>query len=398
MKSYDLITPEGTRDLLYGECAARRGAEETLRGIFLSHGYSEVITPALEFYDVFNNKTRNIRQESMYKLTDEKGRLMALRPDSTLPIARIMATRLRGCTLPLKLFYSQNIYRANPKMSGRDDEITQSGIEIIGGEKKRSDLEALSLAAQALDLFGSKEVRLELGDNGFYKFLIRELGIEDDESVRVLIKNKNTPELERLLEAYFGTDKEKAAKMLLGLPKLFGAGEVFEKADALLDYPELKARLAELKQTYDALCELERGDRITVDLGLVNKADYYTGIIFRGYIEEYGQAVISGGRYDTLIGSFGIEEVAAVGFAANINAIAAAVHKNVKLKAPDVLVYARDGCLTDGIRHCRSLAQSGLIAEYYDGEDEQAAREYAKSRGITRIDVIGAEQSGAKAK
>ena len=147
MKSYDLITPEGTRDLLFDECVARKEAEDKLRAVFTAHGYSEVITPALEFYDVFNNKTRSFRQEDMYKLTDGKGRLMVMRPDSTMPIARIVATRLRDGVFPLKLFCSQNIYRCNPKMAGRDDEFMQSGVEIIGGDEKRSDLEALSLAA-----------------------------------------------------------------------------------------------------------------------------------------------------------------------------------------------------------------------------------------------------------
>ena len=146
MKSYDLITPEGTRDLLFDECVARKEAEDKLRAVFTAHGYSEVITPALEFYDVFNNKTRSFRQEDMYKLTDGKGRLMVMRPDSTMPIARIVATRLRDGVFPLKLFCSQNIYRCNPKMAGRDDEFMQSGVEIIGGDEKRSDLEALSLA------------------------------------------------------------------------------------------------------------------------------------------------------------------------------------------------------------------------------------------------------------
>ena len=153
MKSYDLITPEGTRDLLFDECVARKEAEDKLRAVFTAHGYSEVITPALEFYDVFNNKTRSFRQEDMYKLTDGKGRLMVMRPDSTMPIARIVATRLRDGVFPLKLFCSQNIYRCNPKMAGRDDEFMQSGVEIIGGDEKRSDLEALNQAAGANPAF-----------------------------------------------------------------------------------------------------------------------------------------------------------------------------------------------------------------------------------------------------
>ncbi len=388
MKSCDLITPEGTRDLLFEECSAIKSAEDKLRGLFMSYGYSEVITPALEFYDVFNNKTRSFRQESMYKLTDEKGRLMVLRPDSTLPIARIAATRLKDSVLPLKLFYCQNIYRSNPKMAGRDDEIRQSGIEIIGGEKRRSDLEALALAARVLDSFNSKTARLELGNNSFYKRLIRILGIEDDENVRTLIKNKNTPELKKALSVYEGTELKGAADMLLCLPTLFGSGEVLDKAKELFSYDELLGDLAEFRQTYEQLCRIASRDRITVDLGLVSKADYYTGIIFRGYIEEYGQAVISGGRYDTLIDSFGGKAAAAVGFAANINAIADAVHFTEEITKPEVLIFADEDSLIEGILHCAELTDKGLTAEYYDGQTLSGAKDYAAVRGIKRIDAF----------
>ncbi|MGN0610878.1 MAG: ATP phosphoribosyltransferase regulatory subunit, partial [Ruminiclostridium sp.] len=309
MKSYDLITPEGTRDLLFDECVARKEAEDKLREIFTAHGYSEVITPALEFYDVFNNKTRSFKQEDMYKLTDGKGRLMVMRPDSTMPIARIVATRLRDGVFPLKLFCSQNIYRCNPKMAGRDDEFMQSGIEIIGGDEKRSDLEALSLAAQVLNSCSSDDVRLEIGDNTFYKLLLEKLDIDDEETVRSLIESKNTPQLRELIKESVGSapEKRRYADILLQLPTLFGGAEVFGKAEKLFAGTALADRLSEFRATFDSLRRLETEDRINVDLGLVNKAEYYTGIVFRGYIEEYGQAVLSGGRYDTLIGSFGAD-------------------------------------------------------------------------------------------
>ncbi|MBR1383061.1 MAG: ATP phosphoribosyltransferase regulatory subunit, partial [Ruminococcus sp.] len=80
MKRYDLITPEGTRDLLFEDCLARRKVEKTLAGLFKGFGYSEVVTPGIEFYDAFSGSTRNFRQESLYKLTDSKGRLIVLRP------------------------------------------------------------------------------------------------------------------------------------------------------------------------------------------------------------------------------------------------------------------------------------------------------------------------------
>ena len=398
MKSYDLITPEGTRDLLFDECVARNEAEDKLREIFTAHGYSEVITPALEFYDVFNNKTRSFRQEDMYKLTDGKGRLMVMRPDSTMPIARIVATRLRDGVFPLKLFCSQNIYRCNPKMAGRDDEFMQSGIEIIGGDEKRSDLEALSLAAQVLNSCSSDDVRLEIGDNTFYKVLLEKLDIDDEETVRSLIESKNTPQLKEFIKESVGSvpEKRRYADILLQLPTLFGGAEVFSKAEKLFAGTALADRLSEFRATFDSLSRLETEDRINVDLGLVNKAEYYTGIVFRGYIEEYGQAVLSGGRYDTLIGSFGADDMPAVGFAVNVNAIAVAnlrSNKSAKAKHAQVLVFACDDDLIEGISHCSKLISSGISAEFSTCQTLEAAIEYAKANKISRIDIIDKEKN-----
>ena len=96
MKRYDLITPEGTRDLLFEGCLARRMVEDRLSKLFEGFGYSEVVTPGIEFYDLFMGSSRNFQQESLYKLTDSKGRLIVMRPDSTIPIARLASTRLQS--------------------------------------------------------------------------------------------------------------------------------------------------------------------------------------------------------------------------------------------------------------------------------------------------------------
>ena len=104
MKNYDLITPEGTKDLLFEESMVRRKIENNLHEIFKKSGYCEFITPGLEFYDVFNLNSSYFPQENLYKLTDSKGRLLVLRPDSTMPIARAVATRLKDATLPLRIF------------------------------------------------------------------------------------------------------------------------------------------------------------------------------------------------------------------------------------------------------------------------------------------------------
>ena len=176
----------------------------------------------------------------------------------------------------------------------------------------------------------------------------------------------------------------------------FGGAEVFDKAEKLFAGTALSDRLTELKETFDALRKLEAEDKITVDLGLVNKAEYYTGIVFRGYIEEYGQAVLSGGRYDTLIGSFGADDMPAVGFAVNVNAIAAAnlrSNRSTKARHAEVLVFAADEDLIDGISHCTKLISKGISAEFSTCPTLDAAMEYAKANKIGRIDIIDKEKN-----
>jgi ATP phosphoribosyltransferase len=165
MKKYNCITPEGTRDLLFEECTARREIESKLMDLFRANGYSEVITPFVEFYDVFEGC--HIPAENMYKSLDSKGRAIVIRPDSTLPIIRLAETRLKNEPRPLKLCYNQTIYRVNPKEAGRDDEIAQCGVELIGAD----DDSVISLAKDALKLIaGSRESLFEIVNEkrGYY--------------------------------------------------------------------------------------------------------------------------------------------------------------------------------------------------------------------------------------
>lgn len=391
MKRYDLLTPEGTRDLLFDECIAKRIIEERIRKIFTDYGYSEVVTPGLEFYDVFNGKVRYFPQESMYKLVDGKNRMMVLRPDSTMPIARLVATRLREEPLPLKLFYNQSIFMVNPKNSGRDDEFAQSGIEILGGSSKAADYEALVIAVQALSACddGNDSFRLEIGESSIFRLLIEALGVDEEkgEKIQYLIDTKNYPALNDELSGYSG----EAAEAIRALPTLFGGVEVFANAEKYMFTPKLKAKLDSLRETYEGL-NAAGIDEVKVDLGLVHKKNYYTGIIFRGYVEGYGLPVLSGGRYDTLIGDFG-RIVPAVGFAVNVEAAAKVLLKNSDTTlsvAPDVLVYAESGCEVEGLRHCAKLIREGKTVYNSVFDSEAAAISYAESKGISRIDIVAA--------
>ncbi len=390
MKRYDLLTPEGTRDLLFEECAAKRSITEKLTRLFKSYCYSEVMTPGLEFFDVFNGKVRYFPQETMYKLVDGKNRLMVLRPDNTMPIARLAATRLSGEELPLKLFYNQSVFMVNPKDSGRDDEFTQSGIEIIGGEIAAADYEALSLAAKALAVC-DEDYRLEIGDNGFFRELIFQLGVDSEqaESIREFIETKNYPALNEMLGGFYGS----AAEAIKKLPALFGGEEVFAEAKKYMLTDSLCARLKSLKALYDGICGICGADRIRVDLGLVHKKNYYTGILFRGYVEGYGRPVLSGGRYDNLLGDFG-REAAAVGFAVNVEAAAKFLYaRGLDASAPDVLVHGGQGAETAALRHCEKLISDGYKVYNSLFASPESAAEYAKQHNINRVDTVSADGS-----
>lgn len=396
MNKFDRITPEGTRDSLFSECTLRRDIEQKLHGLFTARGYSEIITPTLEFFDVFTRKAQPFPQEQMYKLTDSKGRLMVLRPDNTVPIARVCATRLRDADLPLRLCYNQNIHVISPSLKGRDDEITQAGIELIGSDSRMADLEVIAAAVDALTVFGS-DFTLELGNAALFSALMAQLPANADikEQIRDCIETKNLPALGALLDAIPDSD---AAATLRMLPRLYGGEEVFDKAAALCKNAEIRAIVEDLHTLWKSVAQFAGADRVTVDLCMMHRTDYYTGMILRGYLAGYGEEILSGGRYDKLISEFGYD-VPATGFAVNIDAAAKVLSRRNDtpdgLPASNVLIWAAPGCEADAVEAARNLRQKGLVVEHSLSETVEDARSYAAAHGIDTVLPIEKAKEGA---
>lgn len=311
------ITPEGTKDYLFEEAIARKAVENNLRAIYERHHFFEVVTPSLEFIDVVNATGHGMNTEDMYQLFDHKGRAMVMRPDSTMPIARLAATRLRSQPLPLRLYYNQAVYSTTRSMNGHSDEIMQTGIELMGESEISADIEVVSIAMEALNSCDKDNIRLEIGHIGIFNSLINALHIDDSvkERIRILIEAKNYPALNDLLDSVGSGDEISVMKQL---PRLFGGKEVFSRARKLISDPSTIQILAYLEQLYNSLHAVSNS--VTVDLGIVNRVDYYTGIVFKGYIEGSGEAVLSGGRYDDLLARFG-RDIPAIGFAINVDAV-----------------------------------------------------------------------------
>ncbi len=383
------VTPEGTRDLLFEECEARRSVEQTLKNVFKGRGFTEVITPSIEFMDIFNQNGNQLPVKQMYKFSDSKGRMVVMRPDSTVPIARLTATRLKNHTLPIRLYYNQSVYCQNRLLSGRSDEIVQAGIEIIGSGSKRADLEVISTAVEALYALKTDDFRLEIGHIGIFNTLMRVLKIDDElaERIRRLIELKNYPALNDLLD---GLDEGKSS-ILKQLPRLFGGEEVLSKANELFKNEEIKKILDYLKDIYTALQELGLDGKITLDLGMVHRAEYYTGVVFRGYIEGFGEEVLSGGRYDRLLSGFG-KQLAATGFGINVDAVANALLKSkegaFEISPPQLLIHALDGYEMKAFIYSRGFSKKGIVCENSLFETKEQAAEYAKLKGIKQLHVI----------
>lgn len=392
MNKYAKITPEGTRDLLFEECDARRHVEHQLSAMFKARSYKKVITPTLEFFDVFNRPSSGMEPESLYMLTDYTGRMMALRPDSTLPIARIAATRLREADYPLRLYYNQRVFKRCPSFSGHSDEKTQSGIELIGASGIRADLEVITMAIDALNSCGARDFRIEIGHAGFFQALSKALQTSDEirDEIAEYIETKNFAALNDLLNTLGESD---ATRILRSLPRLFGGGEVIRQAQSMCKGKNELLPLKYLADLYSKLEQLGLEDKVNIDLGLVHRNNYYTGVVFRGFIEGSGLTVLSGGRYDSLLGEFG-KPLPATGFGVEIDALANAMLSRGDIapkKSADVLVFGEDGYEVQAIARVRALSADNLICENCTQETLTAAKRYAAKNSIKRLDCVGSK-------
>ncbi len=393
MRSNDMITPEGTKDLLFDECIIRQSVEDRVHSIFKSRGYSELITPSIEFYDVFNHNSGYFPQERLFKLTDCKGRLLVLRPDNTVPIARIVATRLKDTVLPMRLYYNQCVFTMEPSLKGRSAQTVQTGIELIGSSSKMADLEVISTAIEVLSSCSDGEFSLEIGDIRFFRELVDKLDatVEQKETIRDYIEAKNYPALNDMLDSI---GKNEITHALKRLPRLFGGEEVFEKASKLFSDEKIDAVLESLKDLYNKVSAIIGSGRLTVDLGMVNRTDYYTGVIIKGYLEGYGEEVLSGGRYDKLIADFGYD-VPATGFAVNVDAVTQVElkHKPVKAAPVEVIVFAEKGFEMEALAKADELRKDGKKVEISLFDTIEETVKYAGEKDIAEVLTVNGKEA-----
>lgn len=380
MSDYKLHTPTGTNDILPEECSIKKYIESTVMTVMQAAGYKEVETPAFEYYDCYIGEKGLISQEALFKFFDEQGRILALRPDFTTSIARMAATKTANASLPQRYLYTGSVYRHENSEETRQREIAQTGIELIGSYSHLADAEVISCAIEAIIALGIEDFSIEIGQVAFFSGLVEQAGFDTEltEKIRERIDTKDSMGIKLLIKD-LGID-DSLKQLIIDLPYLFGDGSVLERASIANLNKVSRDALDNLKKIYDVLCLYGFEKYISLDLGMLQSIDYYTGSIFKGYTHGVGFPICAGGRYDNLMSKFGAA-TGAVGVAMGINRLMAALKGKVDdMSVGSTLIFAEENADGTAYEIASNLRVNGCLVEMYLGFDGfNGAKRYAQS-------------------
>ncbi|WP_313804440.1 ATP phosphoribosyltransferase regulatory subunit [Cytobacillus sp.] len=305
--------PLGMRDTLPVVYERKQKIRLSIEKEMKSWGYQFMETPTLEYYETVGAASATLDQQ-LFKLLDQQGQTLVMRPDMTAPIARVAASKLLKNDLPIRLAYSANVFRAQQREGGRPAEFEQIGVECIGDSTISADGEGIALMIHSLQAAGLEDFRLSIGHIGFVQTLFLQiLGTEDrvEALTRYLYEKNYVGYQEHVKElALSSIDKQR----LLDLLNLRGRSQIIEKAFDLLENDIGKRAITELQQLWEIISDFGLETKVSFDLTLVSHMSYYTGIVFEVFAGNVGFPIGNGGRYDLLLQKFG-KQAGATGFA-----------------------------------------------------------------------------------
>ena len=355
---------KGARDLLPKDTEAFRFIEDAFRQSCLSSGYQEVRTPTLEYLHLFTaagTLTPNMLSK-VYSFLDWdgwSGERVVLRPDGTIPVARLYIENLPQNEIA-RLFYVTNVF-AFEETGTENRERWQCGVELLGSNKPASDIELILLAAETIRRLGAGAVQIQLSHAGVLNALIKELKLSPEEEVRLL---------DRILDGNWETLAEAKPKnteinrMVSLFLDLKGKNSGFlENLKAMPQLPaNLKAALSNFAEIAELLDALDC--RYQIDITSTRGFEYYTGLCFQ--LSAQGHKIGSGGRYDNLIPLIGGQKTPACGFALYMEPLADLIQSKIDKTEPGVVIRC-DAATIDAIRAsfelARGLREAGLVAK-----------------------------------
>ena len=394
-------TVRGMRDLMSIDAERMRHVEQVSRTISKLYGYEEIITPVLESYDLLAAKTSEEIRERMYTFKDLGGRKVALRPEFTASVARLVATKLRNEPKPMRLFSVGSLYRYDEPQYGRFREFWQANYELFGSTRPEADAEILILTNDLLKRLGLQNYRFKIGHTEILRGILNQEGLDEGKqnSVRQLLDKKSWEEALAVardadvsqnclatLERLFETKGEDAFQVLEGVK------EIVQDYESALAAVENLWKILELVK--DSGAQLE----VMVEAGFARGLEYYTGMIFEPYVPELDVALGGGGRYDKLIQLFGGESIPAVGVAQGIDRIVLSLKKQgVSPKTAKemsvVVISVKNESMAKALELSDVLRKSGLPAEVaVMGRSISRALADADRRGVAYAVIVGPEE------
>ncbi len=312
MKNKLIHTPEGVRDIYGSELSRKIIIKNKLHDTLHLYGYRDIETPSFEYSDIYH-EVGTTPDNEMYRFFDNNGNMLVLRPDFTPSIARCAAKYFLEDSMPIRLCYEGSAFINTSDLQGKLKEITQMGAELIDERaSSECDGEMVCLIIESLLNVGFKDFQVCLGNAMFFKGMCEMAGLDEDQIITLseYISIKN----------YFGAIEyltsinadENLKKYLLEITDITNFEDLDKIKNLKLSDRSLEA-LEGLAKVYDVI-KLNGYDKyVSLDLGLISKFNYYTGIIFKAYTYGTGDAIVKGGRYDKLLDKFG-KKSAAVGF------------------------------------------------------------------------------------
>lgn len=399
MENKLLHTPVGVRDIYNVECAKKLHVQDKIHNVFQRYGYRDIQTPTFEFFDIFSKERGSVESKNMYKFFDREGNTLVLRPDMTPPVARVASKFFSDENMPIRLCYQANSYINNSEYQGKLKEFTQLGGELIGDNTSDADAEVVAIVIDSMLEAGLKEFQVEVGQVDFFKGLIEENGIdaESEDTIRALIENKNYFGMEEVISEIDIPSESK--EIFMKFSELYGSVDMLSEAKALTKNKKSLKAIDRLEKLYNILTAYGYEKYVSFDLGMLSQYHYYTGIIFKTYTYGTGDAIVTGGRYDSLLKQYG-KNAAAVGFAINEDQLMVALNRQkieVEIEYDNSMILYKSELHGDAIKLASKLRAKGdkiVLMRKRSSVTEEEYIEYAKRMGINKIHcIIGKEKS-----
>lgn len=341
-----LHTPGGVRDIYGAECASKLKVQGELHQVLNSYGFRDIQTPTFEYFDIFSKERGTVSSNAMFKFFDRGNNTLVLRPDMTPAIARCVAKYDKEEQMQIRLCYVGNTFVNTTPYKGKLQEVTQLGAELYNDDSSDADAEMVALTVECLLKSGLKEFQLEVGHADFLLGLVEEAGFDDSAAAKLveLIESKNFFGVEELLDRL--TVSPKLKEIFRKLPELLGdfkASKEFVKART--DNERIIKALDRLEKVEHIISLYGFSQYVTIDLSMLSTYSYYTGVIFRAYTYGNGEALASGGRYDSLVSQFG-KDAPAIGIAIVLDQLMLALERqnllDQEVLGGTILLYTAD--------------------------------------------------------